>query len=65
MKPYQEFTLSDYQQGYVATPTDYCCVFCQETFDKEEIYPVDGAFLQQKRMMQHITEHHGTVYPHC
>jgi len=38
MKPYQEFTISDYQQGYVATPTEYCCVFCQETFDKEEIF---------------------------
>ena len=48
MKPYQEFTISDYQQGYVATSTEYCCVFCQETFDKEEIYPVVGAFLQQK-----------------
>ena len=62
MKPYQEFTISDYQQGYVATSTEYCCVFCQETFDKEEIYPVDGAFFTaKKRMMQHITDHHGTV----
>ncbi len=62
MKPYQEFTISDYQQGYVETTTDYCCVFCQETFDKEEIYPVDGAFFTaKKRMIQHITEHHGTV----
>lgn len=62
---FDEASVEELTKGYKKTADNeaYQCLFCDERFDIEEVFQINGRFFQAKRAAEyHIDEMHGSVF---
>ncbi|MFC6274791.1 DUF2087 domain-containing protein [Levilactobacillus tangyuanensis] len=54
-----ERSLTEIEQGWHQTDTDYVCHYCDTVFAKDEVFPVEGKFYPAAEMIrQHVAQAH-------
>jgi DNA-binding CsgD family transcriptional regulator len=55
-----EATLTDYERGYYTTESYFHCLFCDTSYDKEQVYSIGRHFFTAKKCISlHLKEVHG------
>lgn len=59
----KDATVEELIQGYQLSNLEYCCLFCDEKYHDEEVYPYEEKFLTAKGMVrQHILAVHQSPF---
>lgn len=59
----QDISLEDLMKGYKLINHEYHCLFCEATFDRDQVYPMNEQFLTANGMIKHhITLYHGSPF---
>ena len=59
----EDLTVEQLMAGFTETEEELQCLFCQKSFDQQEVFKFGEQFFTAKRAMQrHIQEEHGSVF---
>ena len=53
-------SLLEYEQGYRSTESHFHCLFCEVSYEKDQVYPIADRFYTAKKcLLLHLNEAHG------
>ena len=63
MIDFRNLELSEIQNGYMENEDYYTCIFCEQQFDKEQVFSINDNFYSAKYAIKnHINTVHGGVF---